>query len=452
MEWYHELCVGITCNDPIGIWLCLSCGTVPSDMKSEVNELKECTKNILKAVLDLSTKVESNFGTINDRITALTRQINGKDLIISESLEQLQNSTCTLKSSLDQKSCKIINQIAAVLEKVKVQSENIKTITKSNQKLRYSDANNTPETSQTVTSKESETAEVHINNSERKRFKKPKQKRSNPYIAKKNNPNSQKAQKSHPNSNTDEVEEFIDLTKISKKHISQTTLLVGSSILKGVKTNQLNSDTAVRSFPGATTVSLREKLKTYDIESCKTVILLVDGNDADDGDSLETFCDNYIELLESLASYDRRLIVSGLLPRKSVDLEPYNDTLRSLCAENDTEFIDNYQNFLLASGEIPSSYFWTDKLHLNQHGTRKLVTDIDKTCKIKRSDVPEHNRNQSKRPFMGPRRMMAPPAYRGRQEMSRFCHICHINNHSTQQCWYNGRSSGVPDRAFQSYQ
>ena len=170
-------------------------------------------------------------------------------------------------------------------------------------------------------------------------------------------------------------------------------------------------------------MSLREKLKNYDIESCKTVILHVGGNDADDGDSLETFCDNYIELLESLAFDDRRLIVSGLLPRKSVDLEPYNDILRSLCAENDTEFIDNYQNFLLASGEIPSSYFWTDKLHLNQHGTRKSVTDIDKTCKIKRSAVPEHNRNQSKRPFMGPRRMMAPPAYRGRQQMSKFCHI-----------------------------
>lgn len=460
-HWFHEECVGIAKDEPVGIWLCNTCKSIPtslkhdvSDMKSEVNELKECTKNILKAVLDLSTKVERNFGTINDRITALTRQINGKDLIISESLEQLQTSTSTLKSSLDQKSCKIINQTAAVLEKVKVQSENIKTITKSNQKLHYSDSNNTAETSQTVTSKDSETAEVHINDSERKRFKKPKQKakKSNPYTAKKNNPNSQKAQKSHPNSNTDEVEEFIDLTKNSKKHISQTTLLVGSSILKGVKTNQLNSDTAVRSFPGATTVSLREKLKNYDIESCKTVILHVGGNDADDGDSLETFCDNYIELLESLASDDRRLIVSGLLPRKSVDLEPYNDILRSLCAENDTEFIDNYQNFLLASGEIPSSYFWTDKLHLNQHGTRKLVTDIDKTCKIKRSAVPEHNRNQSKRPFMGPRRMMAPPAYRGRQQMSKFCHICQINNHSTQQCWYNGRNSGVPDRAFQSYQ
>ena len=106
-------------------------------------------------------------------------------------------------------------------------------------------------------------------------------------------------------------------------------------------------------------MSLGEKIRDYDIGNCKTIILNVGGNDAENGDSLDSFCDDYIDLLESLASGDRRLIVSGLLPRKSADLEPYNDTLRSLCAENDTEFVDNYQNFLLVSGEIPASYFWT---------------------------------------------------------------------------------------------
>ena len=49
-----------------------------SDMKSEINVLKECTQNILKAVLEMSKKVENNFGSINDRVSVLSRQINGK--------------------------------------------------------------------------------------------------------------------------------------------------------------------------------------------------------------------------------------------------------------------------------------------------------------------------------------------------------------------------------------
>ena len=59
----------------------------------------------------------------------------------------------------------------------------------------------------------------------------------------------------------------IDVTK--KKHIKQATLLVGSSILKGVKTNELKSNTTVRSFSGATTVTLKENLDAYNLENLK---------------------------------------------------------------------------------------------------------------------------------------------------------------------------------------
>ena len=57
-----------------------------------------------------------------------------------------------------------------------------------------------------------------------------------------------------------------------------------------------------------------------------------------------------ITLLSDLSTDDRTIIVSGLLPRGSVDLEPYNDRLRTLCSENDIAFIDNFNRFLLASG------------------------------------------------------------------------------------------------------
>ena len=237
--------------------------------------------------------------------------------------------------------------------------------------------------------------------------------------------------------------------KSKKKHIKQSTLLIGSSILKGIRTNELNPDITLRSFSGATTKPIKEKLKDYDIDNCKTIILHVGGNDADNGDDVDSFCDNYIALLERLASDDCSLTVSGLLPRKTVDLETYNDQLKSLCDENDIEFIDHYQNFLLASGEIPASYFWKDKIHLNQHGTRKFLTNIDKVCKVKRSAVLDQKTVQAGRMQQGSRRGTGPPARRGPRSMSKFCHICSTNSHNTFECYYNGRNFGMKGRFYQ---
>ena len=70
---------------------------------------------------------------------------------------------------------------------------------------------------------------------------------------------------------------------------------------------------------------------------------------------MDSFQDEYISLLESLASDDCRLIVSGLLPRGSADLESYNEQLKALCDENDIDFINHYDDFLLASGELPDT-------------------------------------------------------------------------------------------------
>lgn len=97
---------------------------------------------------------------------------------------------------------------------------------------------------------------------------------------------------------------------------------MGSFLLKRVKINELKPDTTVRSFSGATTETLKTKLENYNLENCKTIILQVGGNDADNEDDLDTFHENYVSLLDSLVSDERRIIVSGLLPRKLVDLGP----------------------------------------------------------------------------------------------------------------------------------
>ena len=154
------------------------------------------------------------------------------------------------------------------------------------------------------------------------------------------------------------------------KQIKQSTLLVGSSILKGIKPQEFKPSTTLRSFPGATTETLQEKLCAFNLDNCKTIIVHVCGNDADDGKDLETFFDDYILLLESLADKDRRIIVSDLLLRKHIDLKPYNEKLKSLCEEMNIDSINNYDSFSFASGEISAAYFARDNIHLNVNGTR----------------------------------------------------------------------------------
>ena len=93
---------------------------------------------------------------------------------------------------------------------------------------------------------------------------------------------------------------------------------------------------------------------------------------------LDSFSDSYVELLHSLETDNRRIIVSCLLPRQSVDLKPYNEILKAAWEENDIQYIDHYNSFLLASGEMPKSYLHKDKLHLRVPGTQKLICDINK--------------------------------------------------------------------------
>ena len=183
---------------------------------------------------------------------------------------------------------------------------------------------------------------------------------------------------------TGENQEIIDLTKNMKpvKKIEHSTLLTGSSLLKKVNTNQLNANTTVRSFSGATIDSLKSKLSEYNLDQCKTVLLLVGGNDADNGMDLETFAKKYEALITEMLKNDRRVIVIGLLPRKTVVLNPFNDRLKTLCEAYEVEYIENFKSSLLASCEIPDSYYQSDKVHLNNFGLRRLLLNVDRVHAI----------------------------------------------------------------------
>ena len=443
MIWYHETCVGISKNEPVGLWFCPACRCIPptlatgiKSLKDDVDSLKQTTLSILTTVQGLSTSIGNSIENLNDRITALQRQINAKDLCITEKLESLSNTTDNIKTVYDQKACKLINKTTAIFDKVKEQSETIKTISeKCKQNLVPCIDKNVPK-QQADLNKTSDTSTQH----RKPNGKRPNQNDKPPKPQTPNEPKQKRFQKPKAAPYDTRESEPIDLTNDSRKTIKESTLLVGSSILKGVKTRDLKPNTTVRSFRGATMQTLKSKLQQYDIENCTTIILHVGGNDADDSMDLESFQDNYIDLMDSLASDDRRLIVSGLLPRASVDLEPYNKQLKLLCDENHIDFIDHYDSFLLASGELPATYYHSDKTHLNVAGTRKLLHNVDRRCKVTGPTGSSKAEPQRHRP-----RRIAPSEGRF-QSLPTFCHICSMRNHNTYECYFNSRRAGMAGR------
>lgn len=63
--WFHDTCVGLGKDEPIGLWLCPTCRNIPQslqidviNLKDSVKHLKESTESILSAVQGLSTKVK----------------------------------------------------------------------------------------------------------------------------------------------------------------------------------------------------------------------------------------------------------------------------------------------------------------------------------------------------------------------------------------------------------
>ena len=179
---------------------------------------------------------------------------------------------------MEERADQILNKTKAVFDKMKTQIGGGKN---QNQPSKQAPRNNVQLPSN-VPSKTSNIQQKENNaNQQIQQTTKPKYKR-----VQRNKPSApnleqqRKDETTKPSRKTD-YNETIDLTTDNIKPITQSTLLVGSSILKGVRVQDLKTDTAVRSFSGARVDTIGAKLSKYNIEECKTLILHVGGNDAD---------------------------------------------------------------------------------------------------------------------------------------------------------------------------
>ena len=447
MTWFHDQCVGLEEDEPVGVWLCLSCRQIPQglqeniiDIKSDVEQLKMSTKSITAAIQNLSEQVTSCIGHINDKLTALSKRIDCNDRRASETLESLSDASDSLKTNLDQKTCQILNKTALIYDKVKVHcdSQNNKHVKSNNNSI----DENTDDESMTIHVSSNDRRTVQSSHKQSNNRKENTRRTNNTKINANNKLPSRYSDKGN------ETVDTIDLTdsQSHKKTIHQSTLLVGSSIFKNIRVNELKKNTAVRSFPGATIKSLQSKLRQFNIDKCETIIIHVGGNDADQGIDLDKFSDSYTSLINDLTSENRHIIVSGLLPRASVNLNPYNERLRTMCEDQGIDFVDSYNGFLLASGDLADSYFHRDKVHPNSFGIKKMLKNIDV---LHRVTAPGENyknfksSNSVRRKYSHHSQSYNSSYKTHFQNRSQYCHICRKNGHSTTDCWYNGRNTDL---------
>ena len=90
------------------------------------------------------------------------------------------------------------------------------------------------------------------------------------------------------------------------------------------------------------------------------------------------------------------VVVSGLLPRKGYAIKAFNFKIKQLCQEYDVEFVDHHDSFVMASGEVPRSLFYGDKISIRPAGTATLVCNLESKCRILRKY--DTNGNSSNKP------------------------------------------------------
>jgi hypothetical protein len=123
------------------------------------------------------------------------------------------------------------------------------------------------------------------------------------------------------------------------------TLIIGSSILNGIKTRRL-IHTDVCTNRGADINTLINIIERRDLSVYKTIIVHIGGNDLNNGYSLDTIYENYqslLYLLRAQSNMETVLMVSGIPPRYGTNVQPLNMILDDLC--DNLQFIDHTKVF-----------------------------------------------------------------------------------------------------------
>ena len=156
------------------------------------------------------------------------------------------------------------------------------------------------------------------------------------------------------------------------------SLLIGDSLIKRVENIPLTEDVSVQKISGAVVKDVKDKL--HQSEQFKNVYILVGTNNCSDGN---VDLDDFEELLSAASAKANGggVFVSSIPPRTDNSetnriIEDVNATLLTVCERKGHIYVDNNPSFHLANGDINVGFLESDGLHLNEAGTKQILSNM----------------------------------------------------------------------------
>ena len=182
-------------------------------------------------------------------------------------------------------------------------------------------------------------------------------------------------------SRNDLVDESVPSYRNDEK--KEKVLLIGSSVLKGIKPVKLRGEVDVWAHRGATVLDIYNDLrKNIDLSVYHTVLIHVGGNDASSGKNLRQFINIYSDMIKYVKSQNCRVMVSEILPRVECDVRLFNSKLYNLSYDDKVTFVSNREIFMSQNSGIVKRLFVVDGVHLNNYGTIQLLRNFNKYVSI----------------------------------------------------------------------
>jgi ribA/ribD-fused uncharacterized protein len=183
----------------------------------------------------------------------------------------------------------------------------------------------------------------------------------------------------------------------------QESLLIGDSMIRDIASTKDNL--AVTCIPGAMMCNIRRNLKSIKPrhKKYKDILIVCGTNDAatcKPNDKIAKECESLLQLAKDRAT---SVHLSSVMPRldekvptnKTDDL---NDKLKTLCEKVGVTYINNDLSFKYVGGEVDETLLHpTDKLHLSQQGTRRLLSNLKllEQAKVVTRKVSENRQEQA---------------------------------------------------------
>jgi lysophospholipase L1-like esterase len=154
---------------------------------------------------------------------------------------------------------------------------------------------------------------------------------------------------------------------------SADIVMLGNSITYGGNWNDLlgRERVANRGIGGDNTVGMLHRMNFVYALHPKLCFVMAGINDLYADASVETVCENYVKIIDTLTAHNILPIIQSTLyvnpkwkrsEEKNVDVTELNDFLKKYAQKNEIEFID--LNALLSSNHILRDEYTTDGVHL----------------------------------------------------------------------------------------